>query len=1191
LFGVLAALVVTLLLWAPWEPASNARAGTLPAADAAREAIELLSAQAAADALELADPGTGPWSAVAAFTPGVRLRGDGRLVGTVLDRGTGAGVPGLAVQLFALPPAGIGMLDRMLGLSGLGGTISERVRPVATATTDAMGGFEFSGVREGTWFVDVAGDHHVPETVRKVRVLASGAGGPVELWVRAGGRVLGQVLLPDGGPAVGAKVMLTPGVGTAITAAGTGEYRLIETRADEGGRFAFPAVPPMEGYEVTAYRTGLSAAHANDILVAAGRDVELVLGLRLAGTVVGRILSAAGVTEDGSGGPGPLSGVRVGAVPRGLRDLRFAKEILARTHGVSAADGTFVLSGVPIGVVDVLALADGHVPGKGPFVRVTEGGRHDVGDFVIERGPVVRGRVVDSGGAPIPGVMIGWNPVDYAPLIQGDPTFAPLLAQAMRDFEFPVTDAEGRFVAGAFPGKPEYGVFVYKPGYEDLRFDWDPGRDGDEVEIVMHRGGGIEGIVMDLATAEPVTTFTIETSERIELAAGDPSRINPFAGGEVFETTDGRFRLAAVRTGPVTLVVSAPGYVDSIVAGISVTEGEVTRGVIVLMSPGATVRGVVVDSDGKALAGVHVTTDVLVANAGDAINAQRSGFLEYIGDRVAPRTVPFLGFVRYSVNLGLIGEGVVTTDGAGRFELGGLPAGAHRVLAIHRDYSMGEHGPVTLEPGGELDGIVITLTQGGGLFGKVTDRFDRPLAGSMIVAFAPTAFDTKRATTGLYQGHSGAQGDYRIEHMEPGAYLLVLMRDDESLNPLSLFGSLNFGMVTVPPTEPVRYDIRDAGAGACRVWGVVTANGVPVDGGGLVATSFESESLLGFELKMTRLGSRGEYEFPGLPPGEYRFRLDGIAHRITMSVDVPDEPEMRIDLAVPFGSVAGVVLDAQTREPVQGAYVSLKPAGRAGPTGLFAMMIERDGRASSYLTGPGGSFIFDFLQAGEYELNVFPPTRGEHEGRYAAAEPLALTLAEDEELEGVEVALEPALVLSGVVRNALGDPLEAATLYVRFQDDLQRGRVSAWTDEEGRFDVPTLAPGTYIVTAAAAGYAKRTLRDVVVAEGETDELEITLEEGLEVEVRVFAFDGTPVAGATARLIRAGDDAQEQLLDVTRAFRSFFAGKATTDADGRLELGNYAPGSYTLEVRRAMLVTTKKVELEGGGSVVLRVTLR
>ena len=75
LFGVLAVGVVALLFWAPWEPASNAGGGTLRRADAARDAIELLSAREAADTLELADPGTGPWSAVAAFAPGVRLRG------------------------------------------------------------------------------------------------------------------------------------------------------------------------------------------------------------------------------------------------------------------------------------------------------------------------------------------------------------------------------------------------------------------------------------------------------------------------------------------------------------------------------------------------------------------------------------------------------------------------------------------------------------------------------------------------------------------------------------------------------------------------------------------------------------------------------------------------------------------------------------------------------------------------------------------------------------------------------------------------------------------------------------------------------------------------------------------------------------------------------------------------------------
>jgi len=45
------------------------------------------------------------------------------------------------------------------------------------------------------------------------------------------------------------------------------------------------------------------------------------------------------------------------------------------------------------------------------------------------------------------------------------------------------------------------------------------------------------------------------------------------------------------------------------------------------------------------------------------------------------------------------------------------------------------------------------LKQRTDILSKVIDRFDRVLAGAVIVAIVPTAFDTKRATSGLCQGH------------------------------------------------------------------------------------------------------------------------------------------------------------------------------------------------------------------------------------------------------------------------------------------------------------------------------------------------------------------------------------------------------------------------------------------------------
>ena len=64
---------------------------------------------------------------------GVRLDGDGRLAGQVLEREGGSGVSGAKVELLPVPPVGSIALGRFLRLAKMGEEMTDRVRPVATA--------------------------------------------------------------------------------------------------------------------------------------------------------------------------------------------------------------------------------------------------------------------------------------------------------------------------------------------------------------------------------------------------------------------------------------------------------------------------------------------------------------------------------------------------------------------------------------------------------------------------------------------------------------------------------------------------------------------------------------------------------------------------------------------------------------------------------------------------------------------------------------------------------------------------------------------------------------------------------------------------------------------------------------------------------------------------------------------------
>lgn len=515
---ILLAALAVLVLGALWFLRSGGT--THPVALTGSGSATTASSAAKLDAVktQLAPTGDAQFARSGAEPTGVRLPGPAKLDGRVIERATGLGVGAVRVELLPVPPAGAVFLGRMLRMTGMGDEMSQRVKPIASVMTDSTGGFHFQGVRQGTWYVEARGEYHVPESVVRARVVASGSGGPLDVFVIAGGRVVGSVLMPDGKPARDAKLALVSGPNNFFTTALSGDMRWVETVSDENGRFAFNGVAAGSGYEVTATGDGFAISHALDIAVTAGQDTQVVVQTRIGGTIVGRVVS-----DVEGGDPTPLAGAHLGAVPRGLRNLRCVEEILEATHAVTGADGKYVMQHVPPGEVDVLAIAWEHLPAVGARVALADATQAEASDIHLAKGALVRGRVVDAQGVPIAGVTPHWNLVDWKNF-QFDLSFAPMMLAAVKGFELPKTDADGRFWAGPIAGKPEYSIDFSKAGLVDKEFKWDPDRDGADVTVVMQKGSSVEGIVMDEQKSEPVTSFTVTSSDRVDMEGKHPAR-------------------------------------------------------------------------------------------------------------------------------------------------------------------------------------------------------------------------------------------------------------------------------------------------------------------------------------------------------------------------------------------------------------------------------------------------------------------------------------------------------------------------------------------------------------------------------------------------------------------------------------------------------------------------------------------
>ncbi|MBM3989731.1 MAG: carboxypeptidase regulatory-like domain-containing protein [Planctomycetes bacterium] len=1118
------------------------------------------------------------------LVPHVRLTGAGTLSGRVLDRASGEPVAGAGVELLTLPPVGQEFFGRVLRMAKTSAAYATRTQAVAVAASEADGTFVFSGVRAGTYYVQARGAWSVPDNVVRAKVAAAGDGGGLDVFVRRGGRVIGRVVTPLGRAVVGAEVMLTLGPGNAIESLRSGDVCFAKARTDEQGGFVLAGVPPGEGYDLTASGAGFALSHALDLRVVAGQDTLATIEARSGGNVAGRVVSRA---ADGALGAA-IAGAHVAVAPRGLRDLQFAEELLLQSHVVTGADGTFLIEHVPAGEFDLVGVADGHVPAKGPRALVVEGVIARTDDFELPTGPRVAGRVLDSSGAPLEGVTVRWNSVDFRNF-DFDFSFAPLLATAIEGFEYPKSDADGRFVAGAFAGEAPYRVEFYKSGFEDTHHRWDPSQEPEGFEVRMERGGAIEGIVIDASRKQPVTSFTIETTDRVEVQADAPGNANPFSGGLLVEHAQGKFRIDPVKCNEsVRLTFRAKGYVETSLDELKVKEGETRRGVIVELRPGGAIAGFVRDGEGRAVAGAQV----FALPADKAERARPRG-----RDRgVAPqleRLPP--GLSDFAAQLGLLGDRAVTSGVDGSFELVGLDAGATFVLASHRDYVIGRSEPVVVVAL-ERAQVSIELTQGGGVFGVARDRFARPVAGAIVLALSPTnlAGEGSSHGGGVYQSRTDASGNYRITRMVGGSYFLLLTRGDEALNPMSFLGTLNFDLLTVPPEELVEYDIVDTSSGATRVYGTVTDDGRAVGRGNITAISFEAEGMLGVDLKIAQIQSQGRYEFAGLAPGEYQFNIDAPGDgrpSVRVVAEVPDAPEFRLDLRYPLGAVEGRVVGGAARTPLAGVEVTLRLAERARSSGWLGRALAQEALVRRGRTNADGEFRIGALGAGRYAVSVRAPAPREDGPRYASLSDVAIDVDEDRVRAGLELSLPEAVELVGRARDGAGNPVVGAQIFARRAGVEGGVPERATSREDGSWRFATIAAGRHDLSATADGFADLERQGVEALPSGGTPLELVFEPGILVRVKVLGANGQPASGATGRLVPKGRAAVVDERDVGRAFNNIFSGQGVSDAKGMLGLGTYGAGEYLLEVQRGIERASEDVTLSGTGPVDLRVRLR
>ncbi len=483
--------------------------------------------------------------------------------------------------------------------------------------------------------------------------------------------------------------------------------------------------------------------------------------------------------------------------------VRFAPEdgevIVLRT----AADGSARAEQLAAGRWTISASATGFEPIAAPPRELAAGEDATIALTLVAGGRALTGLVTDATGGPIAGAR-----VDAAKL--GG------MARPGAAVATTVTGADGAYAVSAAEG--QLLVAVSSADYAAQSRLVDVGAAGAVANFSLVPGGAIEGIVRDEQTRQPVAGAAV-VAERdrggtILLAESNRQR--------VVSGPDGRFRIAALRPGAYELAARAGHRTSKAPTVVGIGVAEQVSDIEILISEGPVISGTVVDETNTPIADIEVGAVGMRGGGGDATTDAKGAFtlaglapgayflmarndtfvpaggapLELadadltgitvrvqrgtqISGHVEPRQICEIQHDIDDRELGpgmpmLVGPKTTTADG--EFTLGPASAGKARLRAR---CPSGAHGsiPIDVKPG--MAPVVIAVTPGASIAGRVLDADGKPVAGVTVMASIEGPTQRTMIVNGMVmsgvQGITGANGTYELVGLGAGTYALAVL--------------------------------------------------------------------------------------------------------------------------------------------------------------------------------------------------------------------------------------------------------------------------------------------------------------------------------------------------------------------------------------------------------------------------------
>lgn len=818
-------------------------------------------------------------------------------------------------------------------------------------------------------------------------------------------------------------------------------------------------------------------------------------------------------------------------------------------------------------------------------------------------------RVVDGGGRGRAGVPVwAWIPEE---LPVGLPLRLPFeQPPARRLLPEGVTDGSGAALLGGLPaGKVRASARA--AGFPEARSEPMEVEGGQrrEVTLTLARGVSLVCTVVDSGEA-PLEGALVEVYRRPEaregfrFSLGSRGKSPADAVGSAVTDGDGRAVVGNLAPGPVSVWVTAPGFAArQVEAEVKESGGEVGP---VVLTPGVTVRGRVVDETGAGVPSANIFSGSSGAPMLREPRAQSDGegyflipdlpadqplLLQARADRYVaslPTRVPMpppelvelkvlrgrtlAGRVVDEASAGpvagaqvaasqreqrsfagasMMGLGRVfaggETDEQGSFLLEGLPPGENISLFASAAGYQHQQLDIDLAERDERTPVTITLQRGLVLAGQVVDASGAPRSGVMVEATSAAMSQGMGPGGYLPPTVTSAEGRFRFEGVPAGQWQLAA-RDDAG-------GSAR------EVVEAGRRDVvlRLAVPGGVR-GRVVSEEGAPVGGA-------EIRVISGQEFKQATADGTGVFQVPGLAPGSARVAAQARGW-------VPDS----VQVTVESGRTAEVTLKLKRGGVIVGRVLGLtaEELGRCR-VGTLTTTASPDA---------GGAFRLEGVATGSQLVRamVMPDMKL----RQTTVEVPAVGA----EVE-VELDFGAGLTLSGRVRRG-GRPV--AGVSVTAGPPRGPGASSTVTDQSGAWSIAGLPEGELQVGVVSEQGALVLQRQLTLSRDTTLDLEIP--DGSLAGRVVAGLRREGVAGATVRLEHEGKQLRSLTTDETGAFsarelpdgsyrlRASAPGWSPAEAEGAVTMGVGRPVTLELKEEEALLLRLR----EPDGSVPDRVNL-